>query len=455
MQQLGIWVLAALALLGVVAFWLLQSNETQAPQTIAQTQHEPTAEPTDSAVPASQENAPAAAALDDAPLQVDGRQIAIGGLTFGQYFNQQELATLGFSERNPAQVRRWADLDLHLLAKGLQARIAVDVIPSIDTPRFVSPEQAGEWLSDEELVVGIRFKGIARAYPISTLNWHEIVNDEFDGTAVVVTYCPLCNSSLAFVAPTLNGQAAEFGTSGRLYQSDLVMYDRVTGTFWSQLEAGPIIGPLVGEHGPLTRLPVDMVPFGLWKADHPDTLVLDRPRAGDRVGNKLFEGQPNALYPRNYTVDPYARYRLTNPEKGQRTQFGIPINDDRLKAKDSVIGIAVDGHTKAYALEALKAQRLLNDFVGEVPVLAVVGPSGNARFFERTDPASGRVLTFTLSDGRLRDDQGGSWSLLGEGLSGTAQGQQLKEVVGQIAFWFAWITFNPESDVFYGEETAL
>jgi len=261
----------------------------------------------------------------------------------------------------------------------------------------------------------------------------------------------LCNSSLAFVAPSIDGQTTEFGTSGRLYQSDLVMYDRVTGTFWSQLEAGPIIGPLVGEHGPLERLPVDVVPFGLWKADHPDTTVLDQPRSGDRVGNKLFESAPGKVYPRDYAQDPYSRYRLSNPEKGKSTQFGIPINDDRLKAKDSIIGIAVAGHTKAYALEALRAKQVLNDTVGEVPVLALVGPAGNARFFERISPDSDQVLTFTLSDEKLVDDQGGIWSLTGEALSGDAQGRQLKEIVGQMAFWFAWITFNPDSDVFYDE----
>jgi len=471
MQQVGIWILGALALIALAAWLLTGLPDPPAPERApAVTEDEPQrpentardGEQNDAsqagmdeseAAPSEEASADAEPVAPDEPetLAVDGREIVIDNPGFGKYFNASELNAIGIEEERE-RVRYWADLDLDFLAKGIPRTQAVDVIPSIDEPRFVSAAEADDWIDDEDFVVGVSFNGQTRAYPIPILNWHEIVNDTFVGTPVVVTYCPLCNSSLVFLPPEVDGEFPEFGTSGRLYLSDLVMYDRATGTFWSQLDGEPIMGPLVGRGAALERLPADTVPYGFWKAEHPDTEVLARPRVDDRLGGKVDEGA-SGTFSRNYNSDPSERYRQTNPGKGGRTQFGIPINDDRLQAKDTVIGIEAGGQVKAYARETVLEAGLLNDVVGGVPVLVVVGAAEGVRFFERAD-AEGNALRFERDGERLLDDQGRAWSLTGAGQSEGVQGQQLEEIVGQTAFWFAWVSFNPDTEVFAGAANA-
>lgn len=377
--------------------------------------------------------------------------IETGDLGPFRYFNSLELSHLGFTNRDLSTVKYLKELDLDLLASGGPPP---DAIPSIDEPRFISIAQTDEWLADEQLVLGIRFNGLTRAYPLAILNWHEIVNDDFDGAKVVVTYCPLCDSGLAFLAPELEGVVAEFGTSGRLFRSDLVMYDRVTATFWEQFQGRPIVGPLVGVAGRLHRIPVDIVPYGLWKLENPDTGVLDRPREGDRLGDKTNAGRANSGdFSRDYFSDPYSRYRVTGTRAGSVTEFGVPFNDDRLGAKDQVVGIVANGQAKAYAREAMIQQRLLNDAVGGVPVLAVVSPAGEVKFFERSAPAVG-VLEFSLENDRLVDGQGNAWSFEGLAISGPLTGTQLKPIIATPSFWFAWVSFNPNTELFGGNDEA-
>ena len=144
-----------------------------------------------------------------------------------------------------------------------------DGIPAIDRPRFIAARQAA-FLGDDDRVLGVYHKGIARAYPIRILNWHEIVNDQFAGEAVVVSFCPLCGTGTAF--STLHGKAKTFGVSGLLYNSDLLLYDRETESLWSQIAATAISGPLRGEG--LTLLPVAHTTWADWRKRYPDTTVL-------------------------------------------------------------------------------------------------------------------------------------------------------------------------------------
>lgn len=456
MQQLGLILLAVLAV-GVLAWTFLGGGFSApeavdstpevvgtAPETITQPV-EAISEPDEStdstkAAVANEETTSAAA-----EKMQDGN-IIVGQLPFSKYLSAGELSMLGLPERDLSQTKYRADLDLDFLMSGGPPP---DGIPSVDEPRYISLEVADAWLTDEDLVVGFQFNGITRAYPVGILNFHEIVNDEFEGTTVIITYCPLCNSSVAFLAPEIDGQTATFGTSGRLYLSDLVMYDRVTATFWSQMEGRPIVGPMLGVIDTLERLPIDIVPYGLWKQEHPDTEVLARPRNGDLVGRRVSaRGSGTEGFLRDYSRDSYARYRNRNPGKGSKTQFGIPIVDDRLKAKDGVMGIVVNEQPKAYLQSAMLEQQLLNDVVGGVPVLAVATPVGGIKFFERTVPGSDTVLEFLLNDGQLADDQGNVWNFDGVATAGNLQDAQLNEIVGTTSFWFAWVTFNPTSETF-------
>ena len=145
-----------------------------------------------------------------------------------------------------------------------------DGIPSIDSPIFAKATDE-QFVSDSDIVIGLEINGEAKAYPLFILVWHEIVNDNVGGVPVSVTYCPLCFTNQVFER-VLNGQVVEFGTSGKLYNSNLVMYDRLTGSFWSQALGAAITGELTGQQ--LKIIPFDVISWGDWKKIHPDSLVF-------------------------------------------------------------------------------------------------------------------------------------------------------------------------------------
>ncbi len=346
-------------------------------------------------------------------------------------------------------MRYAADLDLPLLIKG--ASYPHDNIASIDAPRFVAAAATDAWLEPGQLVIGVRHNGVTRAYPHAILGWHEVVNDRFGETAVVVTYCPLCLSSIVFEAPVLDGQALAFGNAGRLYKADLVMYDRATATLWSQFEGRPIVGPLVGEVPALERIPADVVPWGIWRAMHPHTEVLARPRVGDRLGGRVETREHADGFPRDYAQDPIAQYRQQNTPLGEAGPFGVVFDDGRLAAKAEVIGVVVGRQAKAYGQLDVLAQQLLNDTVDGVPLLVVVTPEWGVRFFERVPPGGGAPLSFSLEAGQLVDDAGNAWDYDGVAQSGPLAGTRLVQHAATPSFWFAWTAFHPDTELFVKE----
>ncbi len=162
-----------------------------------------------------------------------------------------------------------------------------DGIPALEQPPFDAPSQTP--LKDDEMVLGVLINGEAKAYPYGILNWHEIVNDTVGGVPVSVTYCPLCETGIVFDR-RMDGKETTFGVSGKLFQSCLVMYDRLTGTLWSQPWGMGVVGPHVNES--LKRYPAVRTTLGLWKALHPGTQVLS----------------PNTGYDRDYFRYPYGSY---------------------------------------------------------------------------------------------------------------------------------------------------
>jgi len=159
-----------------------------------------------------------------------------------------------------------------------------DGIPSLDYPEFVAAGDA-TYLKDRDRVLGISINGVARAYPIRILNYHEIVNDVIGGTAIVVTYCPLCGSGTAFDA-ALSGGNYEFGVSGLLYNSDVLMYDRQTGSLWSQLMTQAVTGPMKGTR--LQQLPLSNSSWVEWVERHPDTRVLSNDTGYSRLATRAI-----------------------------------------------------------------------------------------------------------------------------------------------------------------------
>ena len=189
-----------------------------------------------------------------------------------------------------------------------------DGIPAIDEPRFVALEEAGDWLADREPVIELELDGVARAYPIQILVWHEIVNDEVAGTPVAVTFCPLCNTALVFDR-RLEGRVLDFGTTGNLRNSDLVMYDRQTESWWQQFGGEAVVGELAG--ATLEQLPARIVAWEDFARRHPDGEVLSQ----------------DTGFEREYGRNPYAGY----DDVDSSPIFPVGREDDRLPPKERVV----------------------------------------------------------------------------------------------------------------------
>ena len=374
----------------------------------------------------------------------DGSAFRIGDLA-GKYFTERQAADMGF-DVDPTRVRYadWVQPD-RLMSGGP----APDGIPSIDAPEFQSIQSASQWLQPNDVVLGIERHGEAKAYPIRVLNWHEIVNDTIGGTPIAATYCPLCGSGVVFVRPELDGARAEFGTSGRLYNSDLVMYDRVTGTFWSQIDGSPMVGPLVGEFEELERLPSSMARWAGWKRTHPDGRVLARPTTATAMGGDppRTDDPDEARRVRDYRRNPYSGYA-----DRERLMFPVATDDDRLGNKRLVSGVTRQGRSKAYLKSAVQRVGVLNDFVGGAPVLVTWHSQlGDVVVFHRKTQEHPQPLEFKIDDGRLVDTTTGTtWNWSGQAQSGPLadSGVALERVHSMTTFWFAWAAFHPETELF-------
>jgi len=324
--------------------------------------------------------------------------------------------------------------------------LSPDSIPSIDHPRFVAPDEAARWLADREPVVSLDLGGEARAYPAQILTWHEIVNDVVGGIPVAVTYCPLCNSAVTF-RRQVGGRTLEFGVSGKLYKSALVMYDRQTDSLWLHFEGRAIQGPLTGTR--LDLIPVQLLSFGEWRREHPAGLVLSR----------------NTGHVRPYGENPYESY---DSKEGPYASFFRGPVGPALHPMARVVGVAFGDTAVAYAYERLASGRtagLVRDTVAghEIVVLWRAGTASaldqrlisNARdvgasgvFVPR---AGGRRLTFEVENGTFVDRETGSaWTLAGRAVSGPLAGERLEPYPHLDTFWFAWWGHQPETKVFGG-----
>lgn len=353
------------------------------------------------------------------------------GKLWEKYFGPGEIVHLGLEiDLNQVPYRR--DLDLDKLVLGC---VVVDCIPSIDAPRFEAVVEA-DWLKDDDLVVALDFEGIQRAYAVNILNWHEIVNDRIHNTPIVISYCPLCGSAVAFRAPNINGQPATFGVSGRLYQSDLVLYDRTTKSLWSQIEKTVIAGPLTTHPPTLELIPLNLVPWGVWKQAFPHGQVLARPTTVDPLGGAApRESDPQkARLKFNYNEDPYGYYRTNNVD----IRFPVDIKDRRLANKTVVLGVETDFGSKAYPQALVEQQRLINDVVGGVPVV-IVYDAGLSHALQRPD-----THPLTLSHGVL-EGNGQTWSLDGKPLTAESA---LRVLPSMPVFWFSWVLFHPQTEIY-------
>jgi len=318
---------------------------------------------------------------------------------------------------------------------------APDGIPAIDRPVFVAPDAAGLWLREKEPVLAVDVNGDARAYPLQILMWHEIVNDTVGGLAVVATYCPLCNSGLVFER-RVDGSLLDFGTSGKLYKSDLVMYDRQSHSLWAQMEGRAIVGARVGAR--LKQVPTNTLAFGDWRVAHPGGKVLSRETG----------------HPRSYGVNPYGAY--DQPTSSPFLFNGRP--DPRRPPKERVVGIRIGQASRAYPWPVLARERVVHDtLVGERIVVfyqpGALSPLDESQM-ERSRPI-GATAVFAVTDGKalsfepvadgFRDRETATrWNLLGRALQGPLVGPRLRPIPHVDAFWFAWAAFNPSTSIHDG-----
>ncbi|MDH3640328.1 MAG: DUF3179 domain-containing protein [Gammaproteobacteria bacterium] len=264
-----------------------------------------------------------------------------------------------------------------------------DGIPAIDNPQFLAVKQAVS-LADTDRVLGVRQNGVAKAYPIRILNYHEIVNDKFGSDGVVVSYCPLCGTGMAFSAD-IDGRTRSFGVSGLLYNSDVLFYDRETESLWSQILTKAVSGSMRGTK--LKLLATTHTTWRDWRTRHPDTVVLS-----EATGHR-----------RDYSRTPYVGY-----ETSDQVYFPVSNVNRKYHPKELVIGLTVQDQHKVYPFAELsKAASPIDDqFAG--------------REFRIEFDASNR-------SGRVLDAEG-------------------MEVPTVIAYWFAWVGFHPETEIFEPRE---
>jgi hypothetical protein len=315
-----------------------------------------------------------------------------------------------------------------------------DGIPAIDEPKFL-PIDRVDWLVDREPVIAFGIGDDWRAYPIQILVWHEIVNDVVADTPVAITFCPLCHTAIAFDR-TVGGRELDFGTTGNLRHSDLVMYDRQTESWWQQATGQAIVGELSGTQ--LEFLPVQLVSWGQFVEAHPDGMVLSRETG----------------HPRDYDRNPYPGYDVADSDPFLLEDK--TLIDGRLSPKVRILGLVVGDEAAAYPFPFLAEHPVVNDEVGGQPIVVVWadgaasglgGPTvgggeivGAANAFSRE--VRGRTLTFEADGGLVRDvETGSTWTFEGRAISGEMEGAQLELLVADSPFWFAWAVFRPDTRV--------
>ena len=266
-----------------------------------------------------------------------------------------------------------------------------DGIPAIDQPNFLLHPQNIQ-LGGSDQVLGVLYNGIAKAYPISIMNWHEIVNDNYKTEPVVITFCPLCGSGMAFSA-NVNGTNLRFGVSGLLYNSDVLLYDRRSNSLWSQILGQGVTGEYKGTS--LKQIPIEHTTWERWHGRHPDTQVLSF----------------STGFSRDYQRNPYAGYSL-NPE----TYFPVKFKAKDFHPKELVLAIILDGKSKAYPfVELAKGETVINDRIGNTEVSVTYFPEYNSAIMANNQ---GDILPATTM------------------------------------FWFAWAAFHPDTAIYRDESSS-
>jgi hypothetical protein len=324
-----------------------------------------------------------------------------------------------------------------------------DGIPTLDAPGY-EQVAAATWLHPREPVIAVEIGGVARAYPLRIMTWHEIVNDELGGEPISVTYCPLCNSAVAFRRPEIDGETATFGTSGALFRSNLLMYDRVSDSLWPQLTGIAARGEMAGAR--LLRIPSPIVSWESFREAFPDARVLSRETGFDRP----------------YGENPYPGY-----DTDESPSFDVDLDvDERLPPMERVLGVRANDGVTAYPFSRLEARAghdglaTIEDSLGGRPIVVIwkrgtVSVLDDDSIVDSRDVGTavaysskvrGKAVHLVDRNGRLSDGGTNStWNVFGRAVRGPLRGTQLEPVDTIEAFWFNWVAFHPNTDVWSGE----
>lgn len=294
-----------------------------------------------------------------------------------------------------------------------------DCIPSIDNPSFVSTDRA-DWLSQTDKVIGLEINNDSRAYPLDILSRHEIVNDNVGGKPVAVTYCPLCRSAVTH-SRQVNGETLEFGVSGKLYNANLIMYDRQTETLWSQISGEAVVGEKVPQK--LELVFSSVTDWGEWKKGHPHTKVLSR---------------DTGIYP----VNTYENTAYSGYKNSKRVGYGVNKVDDRIPSKDIVYGVNTGEQSIAVTKKALDRENVVQADTGNKNLLMFKNPSDGSVISLLSNNTNSNV---TVDKNMLTNPRDEEWSLNGEKINRTSS---MRRLPTKEFYWFAWSKFNPQTELY-------
>lgn len=305
-----------------------------------------------------------------------------------------------------------------------------DGIPALENPDVITLDQAA-YLNDEDLILGYKSGDDIRAYPHKILDWHEIINDKLGSASLAVTYCPLTGTGIGWNR-LVDGKETTFGVSGLLYNTNLIPYDRATGSNWSQMRLDCVNGPLQGTEIDLYQLVETS--WATWKRMYPNSTVVST----------------NTTYDRNYERYPYGDYKTNDGN----LIFPVKPEDFRLPAKERVLGIITEERVKAFRFSNFEVLdiSIRQENIGGIPMVIAGSKEHNfiVAYQSQTEDVEGlefKVLPIEdfLVDGALMTDQHGNiWNVFGEAIEGPQKGEQLLRTNNYIGYWFAWGAFFPD-----------
>lgn len=304
-----------------------------------------------------------------------------------------------------------------------------DGIPALEDPEFI-PAQEADYLSDDELVIGFVSEGEARAYPLQILDWHEIINDRVGSVDIAITYCPLTGTGIGWNR-VVYGTVTTFGVSGLLYNSNLIPYDRITGSNWSQIRLDCVNGTLKGTK--VVTFPLIETSWLSWKLMYPHSTVVTR----------------NTGYNRDYGRYPYGNYRTQN----HFLLFPVANSDERIPNKERVLGIIQSENVRVYRFtEFQDSVTVVHDNLMGKNLVVVGRQEDNFMLAFSNDPGDGTVLSLSAVQGQypvvMSDDEGNMWDVSGLAVSGPRKDARLGMLPSFMGYWFSFAAFYPDLSIY-------